>query len=109
MKTTEAKQRLVQQMARLDKLSGDIKASQAKNAVAARKRIDEIDARLEKLRPVVEKWIARSFMPDTPALRQVAEEYCNLTGERYDCILAEGLAVGDGEEEEVPNPSGNAG
>jgi hypothetical protein len=102
MKTEEAKQRLVQQMARLDTLEGEIASSQQQNATDARARIGEIDARLAKLRPVVEKWIARKFLPDTPALRKVAEEYCDLTGERYDCILAEGLATA-GDDGDAPD------
>jgi len=96
MNTTDAKTRLVQQLARLDKLDSDLQASHKRNARDARQRIGEIDVRLDKLRPVVAAWIKANFTPDTPALRAVAEEYCSLTEERYDCLLAEGIATGDG-------------
>ena len=105
MNIISAKKRLVQQLARLDKMQADIRADQQANSAAARKRIGEIDARLEKLRPVVEQWMKANFTPDEPALRKVAEEYCALTSERYDCILAEGLAEEQDEEEaEAPEP-----
>ena len=99
MNLTSAKKRLVQQLARLDKLQADIRADQKKNGAASRQRIEAIDARLNKLRPVVTAWIKANFEPDAPALRKVAEEYCTLTSERYDCILAEGLAEEKDEEE----------
>jgi hypothetical protein len=88
------KQRLVQQLAKLDQVEAEAKGNLQEISKQAATDIADYDRELAKLRPVLQEWVEKGFQPDSSGLRALAQRYVKLTGNRQNAIYAASIAHG---------------